>query len=311
MNGLIANEWMKLCSRRLTRILLLLLAVISIGAAVAGKAGSPASGDWRAETERLAGQYEERLKITELSPMLRTDAQHKLAIAEYRLAQDIPPLSGNSWSALLASSGLVEMVMVFAIVLAADMVAGEYASGTMKLLLIRPRSRTEIWFSKYIAAALFAAAMLVLTVVCGYAANALIYGTGNIRAADLFLDGNGQVVRENVMMQVVKMYGLSIIPVMGYVTLALAVSTILRSSTLAVGLSLFLMVAGNSMIEATAKVEWLKYLPFANSDISLYIFSLPPRPDMTLGFSISVLLVYMVILAMISWTLFTKRDVSI
>lgn len=311
MRGLIANEWMKLCSRRLTRILLILLAAISIGAAVLGKVSSPPSGNWRAETERLAGQYGERLKITELSPMLRADAQHKLAIAEYRLDQDIPPLSGNPWSALLASSGLVEMVMVFAIVLAADMVAGEYASGTMKLLLIRPRSRTEIWFSKYIAAALFAAAMLVLTVGCGYAANALIYGTGNIHAVDLFLDGNGQVVRENVMMQVVKMYGLSIFPVMSYVTLALAVSTILRSSTIAVGISLFLMVAGNSMIEATAKVEWLKYLPFANSDISLYIFSLPPGPGMTLGFSISVLLVYMVILALISWTIFTKRDISI
>lgn len=311
MRGLIANEWMKLCSRRLTRILLVLLAAFSIGTAVLGSVSSPPSGDWRAETERLAGQYEDRLKITVLSPMLRADARNKLVIAEYRLAQDIQPLPGNPWSALLASSGLVEMVMVFAIVLAADMVAGEYASGTMKLLLIRPRSRTEIWFSKYMAAALFAAAMLALTVVCGYAANALIYGTGSFRAVDLFLDGNGQVVRENVMMQVVKMYGLSIIPVMSYVTLALAVSTILRSSALAVGISLFLMIGGNSMIEATAKTAWLKYLPFANSDISLYVFSLPPRPGMTLGFSISVLLVYMVILALVSWTIFTKRDVSI
>ncbi len=311
MGGLIANEWMKLGCRKLTRILLVLLAAISIGTAVLGKVNSPPSGDWRAATEQLVRQYEKRLSITELSPMLRADASNKLAIAEYRLSQDIPPLPGNPWSALLASSGLVEMVMVLAIVLAADMVAGEYASGTMKLLLIRPRSRTEIWFSKYIAISLFAAAMLVMTVVCGYAANALLYGIGNIHAADLFLDGNGQVIRENVMMQVVKMYGLSIIPVIGYVTLALAVSTILRSSTLAVGISLFLMITGNSMVEATAKVEWLKFLPFANSDISLYIFSLPPRPGMTLGFSISVLLIYMVILVLISWTVFTKRDVSI
>jgi ABC-2 type transport system permease protein len=311
MGGLIANEWMKLGCRKLTRILLVLLAAISIGTAVLGKVNSPPSGDWRAATEQLVRQYEERLSITELSPVLRADASNKLAIAEYRLSQDIPPLPGNPWSALLASSGLVEMVMVLAIVIAADMVAGEYASGTMKLLLIRPRSRTEIWFSKYIAITLFAAAMLVMTVVCGYAANALLYGIGNIHAADLFLDGNGQVIRENVMMQVVKMYGLSIIPVIGYVTLALAVSTILRSSNLAVGISLFLMITGNSMVEATAKVEWLKFLPFANSDISLYIFSLPPRPGMTLGFSISVLLIYMVILVLISWTVFTKRDVSI
>jgi ABC-2 type transport system permease protein len=71
------------------------------------------------------------------------------------------------------------------------------------------------------------------------------------------------------------------------------------------------MIVGNSMIEATAKMEALKYLPFANSDISLYIFHLPARPEMTLGFSISVLLVYIFALSLISWAVFKKRDVSI
>ncbi len=61
---------------------------------------------------------------------------------------------------------------------------------------------------------------------------------------------------------------------------------------MAVGSSLLIMILGNSMIEATAKIERLKFLPFANSDVSLYIFHLPARPEMTLGFSISVLLVY-------------------
>ncbi|RAV01995.1 ABC transporter permease [Paenibacillus sp. YN15] len=311
MGGLIANECMKLYNRKLTRILLALVVAFTAGAAVLAKLNTPPIADWRTETIRLAAQYEERLKLTELSPMLRADAHNKLELAEYRLEHHVPPLPGNPWSALLASFGLVEMVMIFAIVMAADMVAGEYASGTMKLLLIRPRSRTEIWFSKYIAVSLFAAVMLVLTVVCGFAVNAVLYGIGNIHAADLFLDGNGQVVRQNVMMQVIKIYGLSMVPVMGYVTLALAVSTILRSSALSVGISLFMMITGNSVTEAAAKLEWLKYLPFANSDISLYIFHLPPRPEMTLGFSLSVLLAYISLLTLASWAVFNKRDMSI
>jgi ABC-2 type transport system permease protein len=106
------------------------------------------------------------------------------------------------------------------------------------------------------------------------------------------------------------MYGLSIFPVMGYVTLAFAVSTVLRSSALAVGSSLLIMIIGNSMIEATAKIEALKYLPFANGDISLYIFHLPARPEMTLGFSISVLVAYIFGLTLISWAVFKRRDVS-
>ena len=313
MSGLVANESMKIYSRKLTWVLLLLLVAITIGASIMGKINSTNTNteDWRAETTRLVRQYEERLKITELSPVLRADAENKLKIAKYRLDNNIPAPLSNPWSALLTFSGLVEMVMIFAIVIAADMVAGEYTAGTMKLLLIRPHSRTKILFSKYIAVSLFAFVMLALLVVCGYATNALFYGAGDIHTTDLFLNRQGQIVQQNVLMQVIKIYGLSIFPVMGYVTLAFAVSTILRNSALAVGISLFIMIAGNSMIEATAKMEGLKYLPFANSDISLYIFHLPARPEMTLGFSVSVLLVYIFALTFISWAVFKKRDVSI
>lgn len=311
MIGLIANESMKIYSRKLTWILLLLLFAITVGSSLLGKINNSNAQDWRTETAQLVQQYEERLKITELSPTLRADAENKLKIAKHRLENDSPAPSDNPWSALLTFSGLVEMAIVFAIVIAADMVAGEYTAGTMKLLLIRPHSRTKILISKYISVSLFAVVMLALLVVCGYAANALFYGLGSIHTTDLFLNQQGQVVQQNVLMQVIKIYGLSIFPVMGYVTLAFAVSTVLRNSALALGISLFIMIVGNSMIEATAKMEWLKYLPFANSDISLYIFHLPARPEMTLFFSITVLLVYIFALALLSWIVFKKRDVSI
>lgn len=311
MIGLIANESMKIYSKKLTWVLLLLLFIIIITTSVSGKMNNPIEADWRGETIQLVQQYEERLKITELSPTLRADAENKLKIAQYRLENDLPSPANNPWSALLNYSGLIEIVIVFVIIIAADMVAGEYTAGTMKLLLIRPHSRTSILFSKYIALSLFAIVMLTLLVVCGYSTNALFYGVGNIHTTDLFLNQQGQVIQQNVLLQVIKMYGSSIIPIMSYVTLAFTISTILRNSALALGMSLFLMIVGNSMIEATAKLEWLKYLPFANSDISLYIFHLPARPEMTLAFSITVLLIYIIALVLLSWNVFKRRDVSI
>lgn len=311
MIGLVANETMKIYSRKLTWILMVLLFIFSVGTSVLGKINNTIEADWRAETIQLVKQYEERLKITELSPTLRADTENKLKIAEYRLDNEEPSPADNPWSALLNYSGLIEMVIVLVIIIAADMVAGEYTAGTMKLLLIRPHSRARILFSKYIAVSLFAIVMLTLLVSSGYVTNALLYGAGNIHTTDFFLDQQGQVIRQNVCLQVIKMYGLSMVPVMGYVTLAFTVSTILRNSALALGISLSLMIIGNSMLEATAKLEWLKYLPFANSDISLYIFHLPSRPEMTLTFSITVLLIYIVALTCLSWSVFKKRDVSI
>lgn len=98
---------------------------------------------------------------------------------------------------------------------------------------------------------------------------------------------------------------------MSYATIAFGISTILRNSALAVGGSLFFMLCGNMMIEATSKFAWLKYLPFANSDMSLYINHLQPRPEMTMGFSVIVLSAYMVVLFVVSMIVFQKRDVSI
>lgn len=227
------------------------------------------------------------------------------------MENNIPDHFDNPWLALLKLTELVEMVEIVAIIIAADMVAREYTDGTMKFLLIRPHSRTAVLSSKYMAVSLFVLMTLILTVTCAYVTNILCCGVGDIHTTDLFLNQEGQVIRLNVFTQVIKIYGLSIFPIMSYITIAFAISTILRNSALAVGSSLLIMILGNLMIEATAKIEWLKFLPFANSDVSLYIFHLPVRPEMTLGFSISVLLVYIFGFLFISWIVFKKRDVSI
>lgn len=310
MIGLIQNEIMKIVNRKLTWIILFLLITITVGSFVINKINEDPVSDWRSEQTQLVERYEGQLEIDELTPQMQADTENKLQIATYRLENDIAPVSENSWSNLLQYSGLVEMVIIFAIIIAADIVSREYTSGTIKLLLIRPHSRLKILLSKYIAVSLFALGMLVLLFITGYGVNAIFYGPGNFHLTDLFLNAEGEVTEMSVFLQVIKMYGLSFFPILSYVTLSFAVSTILRNSTLAVGISLFIMIVGNAMIEATTNISWLKYLPFANSDISLYIFHLPPRPEMTLSFSLSVLLVYIVILAGLSWMVFKRRDTA-
>ncbi|MGO3170131.1 MAG: ABC transporter permease [Bavariicoccus seileri] len=310
MIGLIQNEMMKIVNRKLTWIILFLLITITIGSFVINKINEEPVSDWRSEQTQLAERYEGQLEINELTPQMYADTENRLQIANYRLENDIAPVSENPWSNLLQYSGLVEMVIIFAIIIAADIVSREYTSGTIKLLLIRPHSRSKILLSKYIAVSLFALGMLVLLFIIGYGVNAIFYGPGNLNITDLFLNAEGEVTEMSVFMQAIKMYGLSFFPILSYVTLSFAISTILRNSALAVGISLLIMIVGNAMIEATTNISWLKYLPFANSDISLYIFHLPPRPEMTLSFSLSVLLVYIVILAGLSWFIFKKRDTA-
>lgn len=311
MLGLIKNESIKIYNKKLTWILLLLTIIVTIITFGIYKLDDTNIISGEDEIEQEIQLYEERLKISELNPTLRKDAENKLRIAKYRQENDISNTPTTAWTAMLKFSGLVEMIMVFIIVIAADIVAGEYSSGTMKLLLIRPHSRSTILFSKYIAVTLVGLVMLVLLLVSAYFTNLLLFGTGGADVTDLFINQQSLIVQKNVMIQVIKLYGLSVFPILSYITLAFTISTILKNSTLAVGISLVTMIIGNSMVEATAKIKWLKYLPFANSDMTRYIFHLQVRPEMTMMFSISILLAYICILILISWRIFTRRDVSV
>ncbi|WP_374017632.1 hypothetical protein ABU162_26470 [Paenibacillus thiaminolyticus] len=70
------------------------------------------------------------------------------------------------------------------------------------------------------------------------------------------------------------------------------ISSSFRSTSMVIAFSLLLMLLGNSIVGMLSKYEWVKYLLFANVDLSQHVNDTPIRPDMTMLFSVSVLLVY-------------------
>lgn len=68
---------------------------------------------------------------------------------------------------------------IFTALVAADSVAGEFTWGTIKLLLIRPWSRSKILLSKYISMVLFSLFSTLLLIVFGYG-SALIFSSSAV-----------------------------------------------------------------------------------------------------------------------------------
>ncbi|MFP3340564.1 ABC transporter permease subunit, partial [Micrococcus sp. SIMBA_131] len=62
------------------------------------------------------------------------------------------------------------------IIIGAGVIAGEYSWGTIKLLLIRPASRTKILASKFIATLLFALLSLVILYISSFIIGGLFLG---------------------------------------------------------------------------------------------------------------------------------------
>lgn len=199
------------------------------------------------------------------------------------------------------SASLAFLVFIFSVVIAADIVAGEFTWGTIKLLLIRPVGRSKVLLSKYIAVLLYMLGLLALLFVSSLAIGLILFGAAAPEGAPFTMSG------------VLKEYGFRIVDLTINVTFAFMISTVFRSSTLAISLAFIIMFASGSVMTAliALKKEWGKYMLFANTDLGVYFGGRqPPFEGMTLGFSVTMLLLYYAVFLALAWTIFRKRDVA-
>ncbi|SIS40008.1 ABC-2 type transport system permease protein [Kroppenstedtia eburnea] len=207
----------------------------------------------------------------------------------------------NMGGFVLDSSSLLFVVQLLTVVIAGEIVSSEFAWGTVKLLLIRPVNRTKVLYSKYMV-------VLCFSLLC----MAVLFLSSMLFGAVLFrvYSPEGMVLlRETGVV-----YGLRWVEIVMVATMAFMLSTLSRSSSLGVGLSIFLVFAGMMLVEGLKMIgiSLGKYLLFANLDLTQYLEgAIPAFSGMTPGFSIGILSVYFLLFHLISWLSFVKRDISI
>ncbi|WP_369522578.1 ABC transporter permease [Pseudalkalibacillus hwajinpoensis] len=312
MLHLIQNENMKIYRRVGTWVMIgLVVAAVLVAAIFTNMNASDEKGNWRANSENAIQQAEETLNNSEGMPKAFKDSQERsIAINEYRLENDIPPLESDSiWSFMDSSTGVVSLISIFTIIIGAGVIASEYSWGTIKLLLIRPASRTKILASKFIATLLFALFSLVILYISSFIIGGLFLGFNAVDQPYLTYSG-GDVAETSMAIHYIVEYALASVNLLMMVTFAFMLSSVFRSSSLAIGLAIFLMFTGSQLTYILSQYDWVKYILFANTDLSVYFDGSPIIESMTLGFSLMTLLVYFIVFLLLSWLLFTKRDVA-
>lgn len=230
----------------------------------------------------------------------------------FYLENDIMPAKYDAWQFVSDNQYLLSLVTLFTIIVAAGIIANEFKWGTIKLLLIRPISRSTVLFSKYISVLLFALWTLLFVLVLSFIVGAIFFGINSFDPQIVINQGDSYQ-QVSVIGQIISAYGLKLVTLLMMATFAFMISAIFRQSALAIGTAIFLMFAGSSIVGFFADHEWAKYILFANTDLIQYTDGYPfplVVEGMTLGFSIIVLIVYYVIFLAITWLFFTKRDVA-
>ena len=94
-------------------------------------------------------------------------------------------------------------------------------------------------------------------------------------------------------------------------TLAFAISSLVRSTALAIGVSVFTMCIGSTGTQLLGQLgqDWARFLVFANTDLASISKGYSIFAQHSLTFAVGVLIAHMVVFLLTAWDGFTKRSV--
>jgi ABC-2 type transport system permease protein len=319
MLNLVRNESMKITRSIGTWIMaiILILVLVGVGFIIKSVETKPNDPNWKTTLTQQNEQYKKsQAEAKNIDSSSDKNLDRTIKTNEYRIAHDLTPSNAPTLWSYVGSIQILQvsvfLITLFSVIIGGGIVANEFSQGTIKLLLIRPSKRWKILLSKYITVLLYSLVMLIISFTVSFIVAAILFSFNGI--GEPYLNYNNGVVTEvNMFLHTFSIYGYACIRLVMMVTFAFAISSLFRSSSMAIGLSVFLMFAGNIIITALigfGKENIAKYILFANTDLTQYTSGSPLINGMTMQFSITVLIVYFVAFNLISFLGFTKRDVA-
>ncbi|MED4602045.1 ABC transporter permease [Paenibacillus validus] len=305
--SLVRNEHMKIFSRFRTwsfMVLLVLLTLLPLF--LQNKA--PQEGNWQTQLEQENIQLQKTVGDPEMPQSEVQSLRNKIMVNEYRIAHSIKPYN-SVWGTVNELSVYIAVVTFFTVIVTSDAVAGEFSAGTIKMLLTRPVSRSKVLLSKYLASFCFGLILLCLLFAASFIIGSIAHGFEGVSDPYLYVK-DGAVHEGSMVLHSMSTYGLKSVNLLMLVTLAFMISAVFRSVNMAVAISILLLFTGNLIVFVLSKFEWVKYVLFANTDLTKYLDGGVPMEGMSMNFSLAVLAAYFVLFNAVSWTVFAKRDVA-
>lgn len=250
--------------------------------------------------------------------------EDSLKIAEYRLENNIPVqssgASGRAMYDMFAPAFSLGLISILMIMIAGSSISTEISKGTIKFLLFTPNKRWKVLLSKVISAV---AILLVLTILTAIISVVI----GNIffkEEATIYVYASNGVVKAIPNMLYTVLYFLtSSIDILVYMLFAFMLSTVTRNTALTVGVSIACYIGSGiimGLINQFITADWIKYIPFNNLGLADKIFAnnlsyvamqnaSSMLNNVSIGFSISVLVVCSILMITTMFDSFNKRDI--
>lgn len=162
----------------------------------------------------------------------------------------------------------VFILIIFAIANASGSISGEISSGTMKFIAIRPIQRRDIYYGKLFSILLTCAIVLLFGAITSMITGYIMYGTQSLPILTV-LNATNVMVLEPIILLTLFMLS-SLLKILVYILIGLALSCLLKSNVLSVVIA-SLLYFGNIIIRALGVLtNFMKFNPLANLDFYDY-----------------------------------------
>lgn len=325
MTNLIQNETIKMIKKkRFLVVILILLALIPMFTYAQMKVSQNAleqfgTDDWKAQERQKIIDYQCSLSSARVPEEWKQFRQAAIKVSQYYLDHDINPASPNAvtFTREFAKNAISLFIPLIVMVVAADIVSSEHSGGTIKLLLTRPVKRWKILMSKLITLILFVSLIVLATGVLSYLISGFVFGYGgwNLPVFIGFQPTGADVDLSSVRAIAQWQYLLMELGLVWFVALvvgilSLMVSVLFRSTATGMGVMLAALISGTILTNMVSSWESAKYLFMVNLRLTDYLSgTLPPIKGMTLEFSLTILAIWAAVSLVVSFTVFTRKDI--
>lgn len=300
---------------------------------LAQRIGVSATTDWRKLCEQQILDMKNRMESSANhsgggEQHAEFDGEHSPAAMTVRIEQlkyfldnNINPLDSSAakFTTRFMEQSIFLFLPLLMIVLAADMVSGEAADGTIKLLLTRNVPRWKILLSKYIALLIMELLVIVMAAVIAVAVSGIFFGYGGwlMPVSTGFKVIGGQLDTAGVLnvpqwKYMFMVYGLGYFVSVVVSTISFMISVLVRSTPASIGIMMASLIGGNFMSFFLADWKLTRYLFMVNLRLTDYLSgSFQPIMGMNMTFSVTVLLVWALAALAVSFAYFTRQDILV
>lgn len=306
---LIKNEWVKLWAKKSTWIMIgiLILSLIILLIGVKAANSSSDTNDWKEEQQAYISTLQDEIDNDELDEIGISYNQEEIKLAQYSIDHNINTTTSNTSHTFMSYSNLLMIfTSLFSIIVAAGIVSFEFSTGTIKMLLTRPINRWKILLSKLLTTFLFSILLTGVLYGLSYLLSVIFFSESG---KELKIEG-GQVIEYGSQLDSLKEYAFNAPDIIMSVLFAFMLGSLFRSSSLAIGLTLFLTFASATFVGLLSQYSFIKYFWFSVTDLSSTHDGTSIIPDLTVSFSIVIMSIYALAFIVASFLVFQKRDIT-